>query len=197
MTRTIRHFASSATAAPPLKRLLLTAIVAACVTLGSTVSADVASGQDALSAQTDYNLALAIVSSSGEVGAVQFDVFYKGESGRFSPTFDGTRGACRVPLTNAFGVSNVREDGRITIGVAGVPGFATPGQVASCRFSASEAIVPADFDIRVVDVIDSKGALLQSEPEIRVTAITVDNATAEDVGGLASTAEVPPAADKR
>jgi hypothetical protein len=197
MSRNLLHFARVVAGAPALRRLLVTAVAVTSVALGPGVSADIASGQSTLSAETDYRIALAIVSSSGEVGAIQFDVFYKGEGGQFSPTFNGTRGACHVALTNAFGVSNVREDGRITIGVAGVPGFVTPTQVASCKFSAAEAIAPGDFDIRVVDAIDSKGAFMQAQPEMRVTAVTVDDGAAEDVGGLASTAERPAATNER
>ena len=73
------------------------------------------------------------------------------------------------------------------------PGFLTPTQVASCNFSAKEQVKPDDFDIRVVDVIDSKGAFIDATPVIRVTAITLDDGTAKDVGGLASTSEIPPA----
>jgi hypothetical protein len=193
MNSNFRHLVSVGRTRKTAGRLFAAAAAVASITLSPAASADVASGQDALSAQTEYKITLAIVSSSGEVGAVQFDVFYKGENGSFSPTFNGTRGACRVSLTNAFGVSNVRNDGRITIGVAGVPGFLTPTQVASCNFSAKEQVKPDDFDIRVVDVIDSKGAFIDATPVIRVTAITLDDGTAKDVGGLASTSEIPPA----
>jgi len=94
------------------------------------------------------------VTSSGTLGALQFDVDYSAIDGSFDGVADSVD--CTSPLTAGGGLITFNdEDGskRLRIGVISLSGFNTPVVAAECVFTANgdSFPAPAEFDVVVID----------------------------------------------
>jgi hypothetical protein len=114
-----------------------------------------------------YAVTASVISDSGILGALQFDVNYLGESGGFVGA--GGSVACTPDVDVALTSFNDRGNGRLSAAFVDLEGFATPTPIATCLFRTTDDVAAEDFEVTVTD---ASGTDLQSTGELPEMAIT-------------------------
>jgi hypothetical protein len=126
-------------------------------------------GTDADPLATTYDVTVAVVSDSGVLGALQFDVRHLGVSGGWV----GAGGSvdCTPEVEAALTSFNDRGAGRLSAAFVDLEGFGTPTDVATCRFRTREPLDTESFDAMATDA--SGPSLVGSDtlPEMAVTHV--------------------------
>jgi hypothetical protein len=114
-----------------------------------------------------YAVTASVISDSGILGALQFDVTYLGDSGGFVGA--GGSVACTLEVDVALSSFNDRGHGRLSAALVDLQGFSTPTPVATCLFKTPDDVAAEDFEVTATD---ASGPDLQSTGELPEMAIT-------------------------
>jgi len=118
---------------------------------------------------SDYDLEIAI-GSSGLVSALQFDLTYTGDSGRFL----GRGGAIDcIALVNSIIAANYRGQSEAAIGMISLQGVPTPAPIVSCGFRTADDPSAASFQINVTDSSGPDGEPIDPAPVVSITSISL------------------------
>jgi len=125
-------------------------------------------GSDNGSQTSDYDVTVSVVSDAGDLGALQFNVSYEGESGGWS----GTAGNidCEA-LIDALMAVNDSGASSLKIGVVSLEGVPTPGDVVRCVFRGPDELSTSSFVVRVLDASDTDSVRVMPVPTMQVTSV--------------------------
>jgi hypothetical protein len=119
---------------------------------------------------TAYTVSFDLQATSGPVGALQFDVEYRGGSSHAGWVGAGHGVACRWFVQAAIHACNAKRDSLITCAVVDTGGFAGPTPLLECEFAAAgDEVSVRDFEVRVTDA--STPDLQPIEAEVSVSAV--------------------------
>jgi len=122
-----------------------------------------------LSVTTTYTVSFDLEATDGLLGALQFDVTYRG-GGRAGWLGAGGGVACRWIVQAAIHVCNNKRNGNMTCAVVDTGGLSGPTRLLECEFQAvDDALTVDDFDVDVTDA--STVHLAPMEAEVRVSSV--------------------------
>lgn len=101
---------------------------------------------------TEYGVRFDLASSSGPIGALQFDVDYHGGSGGWLGAGGGAD--CRWLLQAALHACNDKRGGSLTCALVDTNGFSGPSALMECSFKSRNSVAAGDFAVRVTDASD-------------------------------------------
>lgn len=122
-----------------------------------------------LSLGTTYAVSFDLEATNEPLGALQFDVEYRG-SGRAGWLGAGGGAACRWIIPAAIHACNNKGNGNMTCAVVDTGGFTGPTRLLECAFrAADDALTVDDFDVDVTDA--STPNLVAIEAAVRVSSV--------------------------
>ncbi len=109
------------------------------------------------------------ITSSGRLGAVQFEVVHLGGSGGFVGR--GDKIDC-TGLVDAIVAANFAGERVAQMGLINIQGIDTPANILRCAFRSRENLSANSFQINVVDASDTNSETLEPLPTVVLSAIT-------------------------
>ena len=109
------------------------------------------------------------ITSSGRLGAVQFEVVHLGGSGGFVGR--GDKIDC-TGLVDAIVAANFAGERVAQMGLINIQGIETPANILRCGFRSRENLSANSFQINVVDASDTNSETLEPLPTVVLSAIT-------------------------
>jgi hypothetical protein len=163
----VRHFLVSV--------VVLPAVVVLSGCAGCDGSGDVAvTGSGSPSSATDaealrYAVTASVVSSSGSLGALQYEIRYLGGDG----VFVGAAGAveCESAAQAQLASFNNAGDGFLKAALVDLKGFATPSPISVCQFATPGSLSAGDFSISIVDASPPGLEDLDTFPAMEITSV--------------------------
>jgi hypothetical protein len=108
-----------------------------------------------------YAVTVSVTTTSGSLGALQFDVIHLGDSGNFVGKADSVD--CSPQVEAALATGNNRRAGRLVFALVDVGGFETPSPIVTCTFKTRESLDPNSFDVYVVTATDTNGVPVMTD----------------------------------
>lgn len=130
---------------------------------------------DVTAPTTTYTVSFDLEEAEEPLGALQFDVEYRG-GGEADWVDAGGGGACRWIVQAAIHACNVRPNGALTCAVVDTGGFSAPIPLLECLLaSTDDALTSDDFDVRVTDA--SSPHLVPVDAVVNVSAVVASPGT--------------------
>ncbi len=142
-----------------------------------------------------YSVTLGVTTASGDLGALQFDVRYRGSEGGWLGA--GSGAVCSPTIPVDLATFNDRGEGVLSGAVVDLEGISTPGAVCTCGFKTREAIRPGRFSIQVIDAAGTDNGAASPDPFPRMTVVEIQPIDATQTTTAASTTSVDEAARAR
>jgi len=118
----------------------------------------------------DYQITVSVLSSSGDLGALQISLDFVGGSGAFVGR--GATVSCSSLASGAMVAVNRQGQG-VHAGFIDLNGIPTPGPVLSCRFKSRESVTTQSFRVQVADASDTGSEKLDPPPFIAVSDVSL------------------------
>jgi hypothetical protein len=111
--------------------------------------ADANEDSDTDRAAVAYSVTVGVTNHPGVLGALQFDIIFRGDAGGFAGAAGSAKCFSEIPA--ALSTFNDKGKGTLSGALIDLEGIQTPGAIATCTFKSRSAVGPSDFSVTVVD----------------------------------------------